>query len=87
MLWWERRHIAVQVGVVLPLAVVLMWVVHVTLLGQPMGRGAGYGLFWGVIVAFVIVGATRSERARRDSTPPPPPPPPPPERTRGRMRL
>jgi hypothetical protein len=67
LLLWEGLPIAVQVAVVAPVSVVGMWLLHVTALNQPSGRGFGYGLFWGVIVAFVIVGATRVERAKREA--------------------
>lgn len=67
VLWWEELHLAVQIAVVLPLAVFGMYVLHVTLLNQPTGRGLGYGLFWGVVLAFGIIGSTRAERARREA--------------------
>lgn len=88
VLWWERLPIAVQAGVVAPLSVAAMWALHVTLLGQPPGRGFGYGLFWGVIVAFVVVGATRAERAKREARRDRPAEPEPERRDPpGRMRL
>jgi hypothetical protein len=40
--------------------------VHVVFLNQPLGRGLSYGLFWGALATAAIVGASRSERARRD---------------------
>jgi hypothetical protein len=62
---WEDLHVGVQVAIVAPLAVLLLWAVHVYLLNQPVWRGLTYGVFWGVLVTGAIVGATRSERARR----------------------
>jgi len=62
---WEDLHVGVQVGVVAPLAIGLLWLVHVGLLNQPTWRGLSYGVFWGLLVTFAVVGATRSERARR----------------------
>ena len=55
----------VQVAVVAPIAIVLLWWVHVALLAQPVGRGFVYGVFWGLLVTAAVVGASRSERARR----------------------
>jgi len=57
--------VGVQVAIVGPLAILLLWAAHVFLLNQPVGRGLAYGVFWGVLVTGAIVGATRSERARR----------------------
>ncbi|MFN8124451.1 MAG: hypothetical protein U0237_18735 [Thermoleophilia bacterium] len=68
---WEDLPIGVQIAVVLPSAILGLWAVHVWMLGQPTGRGFGYGLFWGLIVGFVIVGSTRAERARRRAGRPP----------------
>lgn len=50
-----------------PLAVALLWLAHVGLLNQPPGRGLVYGVFWGLLATGVLVGATRSERARREA--------------------
>ncbi len=63
---WEDLHVAVQVAIVAPVAILLMWFVHVALLAQPLGRGLAYGVFWGLLVTAAVVGASRSERARRD---------------------
>jgi hypothetical protein len=62
---WEDLPAGVQVGIVAPIALVLMFVIHITLLNQPVGRAVGYAFFWGALVTGAIVGATRSERARR----------------------
>jgi hypothetical protein len=62
---WEALHILVQVAVVLPVAVLVLWAAHVSLLNQPLGRGLAYGVFWGVLATGAIVGASRSEKARR----------------------
>ena len=56
---------AAQVAIVAPVAILVLWVVHVTLLAQPVGRGLAYGVFWGLIVTAAVVGASRSEKARR----------------------
>lgn len=67
MLLWERLPILVQAAVVLPLSIALMYAAHVTLLNQPQDRGLTYGVFWGIVATFVIVGSTRAERARREA--------------------
>lgn len=64
---WEDLHIGVQIAVVAPLAILLLWAGHVFLLNQPFVRGLVYGVFWGALLAGAIVGATRSERARRQA--------------------
>lgn len=56
----------VQVAIVAPVAILVLWWVHVALLAQPLGRGFAYGVFWGLLVTAAVVGASRSERARRD---------------------
>lgn len=63
---WEDLHIVAQVAIVLPLAVVLLWAGHVALLNQPAGRGLAYGVFWGALLTAAVVGASRSEKARRE---------------------
>lgn len=62
---WEALHVVTQVAIVLPVTVVILWVGHVLLLNQPVGRGLAYGAFWGVLATGAIVGASRSEKARR----------------------
>jgi hypothetical protein len=62
---WEDLHIGVQIAIVAPLAILLLWAAHVFLLNQPLWRGLSYGVFWGALATAAIVGATRSERARR----------------------
>lgn len=64
---WEDLHVGVQLAVVGPLAILLLWVGHVFLLNQPVWRGLTYGVFWGLLLTGAIVGATRSERARREA--------------------
>ena len=65
--WWEDRHILVQIALVAPLTVVLLWVVHIELMNQPVWRGLSYGIFWGALLTGAVVGASRSEKARRQS--------------------
>ena len=37
---WEDLHVAAQVAIVAPVAIVLLWVGHVVFLNQPVGRGS-----------------------------------------------
>ncbi len=62
---WEDLHILVQIAIVLPATILLLWAAHVLLLNQPLGRGLAYGVFWGALATAAIVGASRSEKARR----------------------
>jgi hypothetical protein len=62
---WEDLPVGVQVGIVAPVSLVVLFVIHVTLLNQPVGRAVGYAFFWGALATGAIVGATRTERARR----------------------
>jgi hypothetical protein len=63
---WEDLHVAAQVAIVAPVAIVLLWLGHVVFLNQPLGRGFVYGVFWGLIATAAVVGASRSEKARRN---------------------
>ncbi|MEQ8839788.1 MAG: hypothetical protein RJQ03_07690 [Miltoncostaeaceae bacterium] len=63
---WEDLHIVIQVLLVSPVSVALLFVVHIGLMNQPLWRGLSYGIFWGALVTAAVVGASRSERARRD---------------------
>lgn len=65
IVWWEDLHIGVQVAAAYAVALIILWVAHMALLNQPTGRAFVYGIFWAVPATVVIVGATRSERARR----------------------
>lgn len=62
---WEELNPGVQIALVAPLAILLLWGVHVGLLNQPALRGFGYGVFWGLLLTAAVVGASRAERARR----------------------
>ena len=65
IVWWEDLHVGVQITAAFLVALVLLWVAHVALLNQPVGRGLIYAVFWAVPVTVVVVGGTRTERARR----------------------
>ena len=48
------------------MAIVLLWLGHVALLDQPARTRPRYGVFWGLIATAAVVGASRSEKARRE---------------------
>lgn len=54
-----------QVAILAPVAILVLWAAHVVLMNQPLGRGLAYGVFWGLLATAAVVGASRSERARR----------------------
>lgn len=62
---WEDASPGVQIAAAGPALILLLWWAHVALLNQPLGRGLSYGVFWGALATGAIVGATRSEGARR----------------------
>lgn len=66
-MWWEELSVVVQVAVVAPISIIGMSVIHIWLFVPNIstGRAIGYGIFWGAMLTFAIVGATRAERARR----------------------
>jgi hypothetical protein len=59
--------VVAQVVIVGVPAVLILWAAHVWLLAQPVWRGFSYGVFWGLIATGAVVGASRSERARREA--------------------
>ena len=65
LLRWEGLAVQVQIAIALPVLVVALFVLHITLLRQPLGRGLLYGVFWGVLATFMVVIATRTEAAKR----------------------
>ncbi len=66
-MWWEDLSIFVQVAVVAPIAIIGISLLHIWLFvpNISIGRAIGYGIFWGAMLTFALVGATRAERARR----------------------
>ncbi len=67
MVWWEELSVAVQIAVVAPICIIGMSLIHIWLFvpNISIGRAIGYGIFWGAMLTFALVGATRAERARR----------------------
>lgn len=66
-MWWEELSIFVQIAVIGPIAIVGISLLHIWLFvpNISVGRAIGYGIFWGAMLTFALVGATRAERARR----------------------
>jgi hypothetical protein len=62
---WEALPARAQLAIVFPIASLVLWVGHVTLLNQPRGRGFLYGIFWGAILAVLVVYATQNEVRKR----------------------
>ena len=65
LLAWEALPPRSQVLIAFPVLTALLFALHVTLLNQPLGRGLGYGVFWGALATAAVVAATRNEAARR----------------------
>lgn len=67
VVWWEELSIFVQIAIVAPIAIVGISILHIILFvpNISVGRAIGYGIFWGAMVTFAVIGATRAERARR----------------------
>jgi multidrug efflux pump subunit AcrB len=67
VVWWEELSIVMQIAVVAPIAIIGISWIHILLFvpNISVGRAIGYGFFWGAMVTFAVVGATRAERARR----------------------
>ena len=55
----------VQIAITYVASTLILWIAHILLLNQPLGRGFLYGIFWAVPLTVIIVGATRAERAKR----------------------
>ena len=71
LLRWESLRWPAQFALAFPVAVALLFLVHVTALNQPLLRGLSYALFWGVIATGIVVAASRNEAARRRGELPP----------------
>jgi hypothetical protein len=67
VVWWEDLSVFVQIAVVAPIAIIGISLLHIWLFvpNISIGRAIGYGIFWGAMLTFALVGATRAERARR----------------------
>jgi hypothetical protein len=62
---WESLSSAVRFAIVFVISSPLLYELHIHFLNQPRGRGAFYGLFWGVVVALIMLFATNNEQRRR----------------------
>jgi len=67
VVWWEELSVVVQIAVVAPICIIGMSLIHIWLFVPNIstGRAIAYGIFWGSMLTFALVGATRAERARR----------------------
>jgi hypothetical protein len=62
---WESLEGGQQAAIAFPTLVVVLAVIHLTLLGQPLWRGIGYGVFWAVPATVLLVVATAGEKRKR----------------------
>jgi hypothetical protein len=68
---WEGLQWQVQFGVSYVVSVVLLFIIHITVLNQPLLRGFAYALFWAVFTSAALVAASRNEAAKRRGDLPP----------------
>jgi hypothetical protein len=72
---WETVPGQVQFMITLPVAIVLLFFLHVIAFHLSPFRSFFYSLFWGVPASVIVVAASRNEAARRararDTRPPP----------------
>jgi hypothetical protein len=68
LLRWESLSVPAQIAVAGPVIVAVLFVGHVAMLDQPLGRGFLYALFWGVPFTGIVIAATRNEARRRLDT-------------------
>lgn len=65
LLRWEGLPAPTQIVIAFPTLVVLLFLLHVTLFLQPVGRSILYGVFWAILGTYLVVIATRTEAAKR----------------------
>jgi hypothetical protein len=63
---WEALESGQQAAIAFPVLVVVLSVLHLTVLGQPLVRGIGYGVFWAVPATVLLVVATAGEKRKRE---------------------
>lgn len=72
---WETLPGQVQFMVAAPVAIVLLFFLHVIAFHLSAFRSFFYSLFWGIPAAIIVVAASRNEAAKRararDGEPPP----------------
>lgn len=72
---WETLPGQVQFMVTLPVAIVLLFFLHVIAFHLSPFRSFFYSLFWGIPASIIVVAASRNEAAKRtrarDDEPPP----------------
>jgi hypothetical protein len=62
---WETLPGQVQFMITLPVAIVLLFFLHVIAFHLSPFRSFFYSLFWGIPASIVVVAASRNEAARR----------------------
>ena len=62
---WEGLDLGKQFAIAYPVLVVVISALHWTVLNQPLGRGAIYGLFWALPAAIVVGVASQNEGRKR----------------------
>ncbi len=62
---WETLPGQVQFMVTLPVAIVLLFLLHVIAFHLSPFRSFFYSLFWGIPASVIVVAASRNEAARR----------------------
>jgi hypothetical protein len=62
---WEKLPAHTQIVAAFPTLVVLLFIIHITLFRQPLGRSVLYGFFWGILGTYLVVIASRTEAAKR----------------------
>jgi hypothetical protein len=62
---WETLPGQVQFMVALPVAIVLLFFLHVIAFHLSAFRSFFYSLFWGIPAAVIVVAASRNEAAKR----------------------
>ncbi len=65
LLRWEGLPAQTQIVIAFPTLVVLLFLLHITLFLQPVGRSILYGVFWAILGTYLVVIATRTEAAKR----------------------
>jgi tetrahydromethanopterin S-methyltransferase subunit F len=62
---WESLAAGVRFAIVFVISSPILYELHIHWLNQPEGRGLFYGVFWGAVLALLLLGATHNEKARR----------------------
>jgi hypothetical protein len=72
---WETLPGQVQFMVTLPVAIILLFLLHVIAFHLSAFRSFFYSLFWGIPASVIVVAASRNEATKSDLSPDDDPPP------------